>query len=132
MSKKSEQILFWVLRIIPAVIMLQTLYFKFSGAEDSVYIFTTIGMEPWGRYLVGTTELIASILLFTRWNALGALTAVGGMAGAIFFHLTILGIEVQNDGGYLFGLALTTFLCSAVVLVKGKDQLRELLLLLKK
>ena len=132
MSKKSQQIIFWVLRIVPAVIMLQTLYFKFSGAEESVYIFTTIGMEPWGRYLVGTTELIASILLFTRWNALGALTAVGAMAGAVFFHLTILGIEVQNDGGYLFGLALTTLLCSAVVLDKGKDQMRELLFLLKK
>ncbi len=132
MSNTKSNILFWVLRIIPAIIMLQTLYFKFSGAEESVFIFSTIGMEPWGRYLVGTTELVASILLLTRWNAFGALIAVGAMAGAIFFHLTQLGIEVQNDGGYLFGLALVTFVCSLVVLLKGKDDLLKMIAQLKK
>lgn len=132
MSNTKSNILFWVLRIIPAIIMLQTLYFKFSGAEESVFIFSTIGMEPWARYLVGTTELVASILLLTRWNAFGALIAVGAMAGAIFFHLTQLGIEVQNDGGYLFGLALVTFVCSLLVLLKGKDDLLKMIAQLKK
>ncbi|WP_252936626.1 DoxX family protein [Roseivirga pacifica] len=75
-SSKSKTIITWVLRVVPALIMLQTLYFKFTGAEESVYIFTQIGMEPWGRYLVGTTELIAGVLLFTRWYGLGAIIAL--------------------------------------------------------
>ena len=107
----------WACRIIAAIIMLQTLFFKFSGAEESVYIFTTVGMEPWGRYLVGTMELIASVLILipaTSW--VGAGLALGLMAGALGMHLTILGISVNGDGGYLFFLALCVATCSAVIL----------------
>ena len=104
-------------RIIAAIILLQTLYFKFTGAEESIYIFTKVGMEPWGRIGSGIGELIASVLLLvprTAW--LGALMSLGVISGAIFFHLTILGIEVQGDGGYLFILGLVVFICSAIVL----------------
>lgn len=104
-------------RVIAAIILLQTLYFKFTGAEESIYIFTTVGMEPWGRIGSGIAELIASILILmprTAW--LGALMSLGVISGAIFFHLTILGIEVQGDGGYLFILALIVFVCSAIAL----------------
>jgi uncharacterized membrane protein YphA (DoxX/SURF4 family) len=79
----------WALRILAAVIMLQTLFFKFSGAEESIYIFSTLGMEPWGRIGTGTLELIASVLiLFPKTTWIGALLAIGLMSGAIWFHLT--------------------------------------------
>lgn len=111
------------LRLVAAAILLQTLFFKFTGAEESVYIFTTVGQEPWGRYGSGFVELIASILLFTRFRAVGAGLALGVMAGAIFFHLTVLGIEVKGDGGLLFALALITAASSATVLVLHRREL---------
>ncbi len=109
------RIIFWISRIVAAIIMLQTLYFKFTGAEESVYIFTQVGMEPWGRIGVGVMELIASFLILvpsTVW--LGSVLAAGLMGGALMMHLTILGIEVKGDGGYLFILALIVAICSLV------------------
>jgi putative oxidoreductase len=104
-------------RLVAAIILLQTLYFKFTGASESIYIFSTIGMEPWGRWVVGTLELVAGTLLLIPGTAgLGALLAAGLMGGAIGMHLTILGFEVQNDDGYLFFLALTVLAASAIVL----------------
>lgn len=105
------------LRIAIAVILLQTLRYKFLAHPDSVYIFSALGLEPYGRIGIGIVELIASILLFpkkTTW--LGALLSVGLMAGALFSHLTLLGIEVKNDGGALFYMALLTWILSLTVL----------------
>jgi uncharacterized membrane protein YphA (DoxX/SURF4 family) len=105
------------LRFIAAFIMLQTLYFKFTAAPESVYIFETLGLEPVGRIGSGIVELIASILLLipkTVWA--GTLLALGIISGAILSHLTKLGIEVQGDGGFLFILALVVFVSSAIVL----------------
>ena len=105
------------LRLLTALILLQTLFFKFTAHPDSVYIFTTVGMEPFGRIGIGILELIASILLLvprTVWA--GAGLSLGLISGAIFMHLTILGIEVQGDGGTLFGLAVLVFALSAVIL----------------
>lgn len=127
-TSKTKTIINWVLRVIPALIMLQTLYFKFTGADESVYIFTQIGMEPWGRYLVGSTELVAGLLLFTSWYGLGALLAIGAMSGAIFFHLTKLGIAVQGDGGYLFALALMVFICSTLLVLMNFQEIKTKLL----
>ena len=113
MNKK----LLFVLRIVIAVILLQTLRYKFLAHPDSVYIFSTLGLEPYGRIGIGVMELIASVLLFpkrTIW--LGALLSVGLMAGALFSHLTQLGIEVKNDGGTLFYMALVTWTLGLVVL----------------
>jgi len=131
-TTKTKKYLGLALRIIPALIMLQTLYFKFTGAEESVYIFSAIGMEPWGRYLVGVTELVASVLLLSRLNYLGALIGAGAMAGAVFFHITILGIEVMNDGGYLFVLALITLLCCCIIVLQNQQKIKALLFFFKK
>jgi uncharacterized membrane protein YphA (DoxX/SURF4 family) len=116
----------WVLRILAAMIMLQTLYFKFSGAEESVYIFSKLGTEPWGRIGTGIFELIASILiLYPKTTAFGALLAIGLMGGAMWFHLTKLGISVKNDGGQLFIYAFTVFVSSVILLfVYRNDVLR--------
>lgn len=122
---KANNILSWLLRLFAAIILAQTLFFKFSGAEESRYIFSTIGMEPWGRYMVGVAELITAVLLLlprTAW--LGGLMGLGVIAGALFFHLTILGIEVQGDGGTLFYLALAVFVACAGVLWLHKSELQ--------
>lgn len=118
----------WVLRVLAALIMLQTLYFKFSASEESVYIFSTIGMEPWGRITTGIFELIASILLLSpRFTALGAILGMGLMGGAIFFHLTSLGIIVKDDGGQLFIYAIIVFVSCLVIFSNYKSQLFNLL-----
>lgn len=119
----NKNILF-VLRLILAVILLQTLYYKFGGHEDSIYIFTTLGLEPYGRIGIGVMELIASILiLLKRTSWAGALLTVGLMAGAIFSHLTQLGIEVKGDGGQLFYMAVGTWVLSLVVLWSESKQI---------
>lgn len=120
--KKHHLIL--ILRIAIAVILIQTLRFKFTGDEVSVYIFETVGLEPVGRIGIGVLELIAGLLILipkTVWA--GALLSLGLMSGAIFMHLTQLGIEVKGDGGVLFGTAIATFLLSAVVLFFYKKEL---------
>lgn len=119
-----KSIIPWIPRLVAAVIMLQTLYFKFSGAEESVYIFSQLGMEPWGRIGVGVMELIASLLILipaTVW--LGALLAFGLMAGALGMHVTLLGIEVMNDGGYLFYLALIVSICAIIAFWQSRDSI---------
>ena len=104
-------------RLVATAILAQTLFFKFSGAAESVYIFETVGQEPWGRYGSGVVELAACVLFWLpAWIPVGAVLALGVMSGAIFFHLTKLGVEVQGDGGLLFALALFTWASSAVVL----------------
>jgi len=123
-----KKVIFWGIRIIPSLILWQTLYFKFNGAEESIYIFTTIGLEPWGRYLMGIIELIAGVaLLIPRYSWIGAVLAAGIMAGAIFSHLTTLGIVVLDDGGYLFGLAITVLIFSLIVLYSEKNKVLGLL-----
>lgn len=121
---KTTVIVLWVCRLVAAIIMLQTLYFKFTAAPESVYIFSTLGIEPVGRIGSGVGELIASILLLipaTSW--LGALMGLGVISGAIFFHLTKLGIEVQGDGGLLFGYAVVVFVCCVVVAWISRHQI---------
>lgn len=113
---KTATIISWVCQVVAAVILLQTLYFKLTGAPEPVYIFTTIGMEPWGRYGSAAVELVAGILLFVPSLAgIGAVLALGVISGAIFFHLTSLGIVVMDDGGALFVMALVVFVCSLTV-----------------
>jgi len=115
-------ILSWALRATAAVILLQTLFFKFTASPESVYIFTKVGAEPWGRIVSGVVELIAAVLILTpRFTWLGSVLALGVMAGAILSHLTILGIEVQGDKGLLFALALIVFVASAVNLVLHRN-----------
>ena len=121
---KAQRIISWSARLIAAGILLQTLFFKFSGAPESVYIFTKVGMEPWGRYGSGVAELVAALLLLrssTAW--LGAALALGVMSGAIASHLTVLGIVVKDDGGLLFGLALAVAVCCNVILILHRAEI---------
>ena len=121
---KSERVVSWSCRIVAAVILVQTLFFKFTGAEESIYIFTKVGLEPWGRYGSGMAELIAAILLLTpRFAWAGALLALGVISGALASHLTVLGIVVKDDGGLLFGLAITVFVTSAVTAFLHRRQI---------
>lgn len=114
---KSHSIVSWALQLIAAAILGQTLFFKFTAAPESVFIFTKLGAEPWGRISSGVLELIAVALLLTpRTVVLGAILSLGVITGAIASHFTKLGIVVQDDGGLLFALAIMVFVCSASVL----------------
>jgi putative oxidoreductase len=114
---KGQAIASWALQLLVAGILLQTLFFKFTGAPESVYIFTKVGAEPWGRIGSGVIELIAAaMLLVPALVPYGAILALGTISGAIVSHLTILGIEVQGDRGLLFFLALICLAGSAVIL----------------
>lgn len=114
------------LRLVVAAILVQTLYFKFTGAPESVYIFQTLGAEPWGRLGSGVAELIAAVLLLVpRTAGIGAVLSMGIISGALLSHLTLLGIEVQGDGGLLFGLAVAVFVGSAIIAWAHRDALLE-------
>ena len=121
---RNQTIASWILQLVVAAILLQTLFFKFTGAEESVYIFTTVGAEPWGRIGSGVLELIAALMLLIPATVpYGAALTMAVMAGAIGSHLTILGIEVKGDGGLLFGLASTAFVGSVLVLLLRRRQI---------
>ena len=123
-SWNTSLVVSWVLQVIVAVILLQTLFFKFTAADESVYIFSTLGAEPWGRIGSGVAELIAAMLLLVPATiTVGAGLALVVIVGAIVSHLTILGIEVQGDGGLLFFLALTVFVASAAILAIRRGQI---------
>jgi hypothetical protein len=114
----------WACQLTAAAILGQTLFFKFTGAPESRYIFSTLGIEPWGRIGTGVAELVAvALLLYPRTSVLGAVLAVGLMGGAIMSHLTRLGIEVQGDHGLLFKLALTVMATSVIVVVLRRREL---------
>lgn len=136
-----------------AFVFIQSLFFKFSNSPETQYIFGTL--EAWGgslgvpglfapsgifsQYVVGTGELIASLLLLAglsvRWRALrpvGALMSIGVISGAIFFHLfTPLGVSVLNtdgthDGGELFALACGVWVAAALMLWLSKNTIVQL------
>jgi hypothetical protein len=122
----TRTIFSFLLRGVTAVILLQTLYFKFSAAPESVYIFSTLGLEPWGRIGTGVLELIASVLLVTpRTVSAGALLSLGVISGALIGHLTRLGITMPavGDHGELFTLAVIVFVCSASILVLHRSEI---------
>ncbi len=132
---KLKTILSWTLRLIAAIILLQTLYFKFTGQPESVELFSKLGVEPWGRIGTGVIELIASILLLLPATTIfGALLGIGLMLGAILSHLLVIGIVSNGDGGVLFALAFIVLICCSIVLflhktevLKAKDQILKLL-----
>ncbi len=114
----------WALQVLVALILFQTLFFKFTGAEESIYIFTTLGAEPWGRIGSGFAELIAGILLLIpRTAVFGAVMSIGLISGAIGAHLTKLGIVVKDDGGLLFALAVVVLVGSMVIVYLRRARL---------
>jgi len=120
---KITNIIKLVIRIVAAVILLQTLYFKFTAQPESVELFTKLGVEPWGRIGTGVIELITGILLLIPSTVfIGAFLGIGLMAGAILSHLTVLGIQSQGDGGQLFTLAIIVLvLCSILSIIYRKQ-----------
>jgi hypothetical protein len=131
-------ILSWACRVVAAIILLQTLFFKFTAAPESVYIFTKLGtfihgyvsfapigtVEVWGRIGSGIMELIAAVLLLPpRYVRVGTVLAMTATGGAIFSHLTFLGLEVQGDKGLLFLLAIVVFVTSTVALYLHRKQI---------
>ncbi len=128
MTNKIPKMVIWLLRLIPAILLLQTLYFKFSGAEESIYIFTKLGMEPWGRIGTGVLELIAAILILNpKTTGIGAVLALGLISGAIYFHFTKLGLVVLDDGGLLFGYAVTIFITCLLLAIFHLKNIRQLI-----
>ena len=118
----------WALRIVPAIILLQTLFFKFTTAEESVYIFSKLGAEPYGRIGSGVFELIASILLLIpRTTLIGAILGLGVMSGAMLSHLFVLGIEVKGDHGQLFAYAVITAVCCLALIFTLRAKIPDLL-----
>jgi len=115
MLSKPETVVSWVLQLTVAVILFQTLFFKFTGAEESVYIFSTLGIEPWGRIASGLAELAAvGLLLYPPTVIYGALLALGVISGALVSH-TKLGLVIKDDGGLLFALAVVVFVSSLII-----------------
>lgn len=120
---KTKSIISWIVRIVAAVILLQTLYFKFTAQPEAVELFTKLGVEPWGRVGTGIIELLTSILLIVPSTVfIGALLGIGLMAGAIASHLTVIGIVSQGDGGQLFIMAIVVLICSLIILLLHKQQ----------
>ena len=119
----NQNLISWIARIVVAVIFFQTLFFKFTAAPESVAMFETLGMEPYGRIGSGIGELIAGILiLIPKTRAIGGLLALGIISGAIISHLTVLGIEVNGDSS-LFMMAIVVFIGALVTLFLHKDEL---------
>lgn len=126
----TKNIISWVLRLTVSVILIQTLYFKFTAHPDSVHIFSALGIEPWGRIGLGIIELITAILILNpKTKIIGMVNSLGIILGAVFSHILVLGINVSNDGGVLFSLAIIVLIASTVYLIMHKN---ELILLIQK
>jgi uncharacterized membrane protein YphA (DoxX/SURF4 family) len=124
---KNTVIISWILRVIAAAILLQTLYFKLTANPESVELFTKLGVEPWGRIGTAIIELIAGILLLIPSTVfIGAFLGVGLMAGAIMSHLTVIGIESKGDGGQLFMLAIVVLICCLLLIIIHRAKGAEL------
>jgi uncharacterized membrane protein YphA (DoxX/SURF4 family) len=114
---RKQHIVSWIGALIAAGIMLETLFFKFTGAPESVYIFSKMGTEPWMRWVQGIWELGASIgLLIPTLRWAGGILTTGAMLAAILSHMTWLGYSIQGDHGLLFCMALVTFTCGVTIL----------------
>ncbi|TAH27290.1 MAG: DoxX family protein [Cytophagales bacterium] len=124
----TKNIISWALRITVAIILIQTLYFKFTAHPDSVYIFSLLGLEPWGRIALGIIELITALLILrSNTKIIGMATGLGIIIGAVFSHILVLGINVSNDGGGLFTLAIIVFIASSIFLLMHKNELISLI-----
>lgn len=129
MSKERVKVIaYWIVRLVAAIILLQTLFFKFTGHPDSIKLFTALGAEPFGRIGLGIVELITAILLIIpRIAWIGAVMGIGLMFGAIGAHLGVIGINFNNDGGALFTLALVTLIASVITFFFNISKYNQLL-----
>lgn len=138
-----------VLSIFISFVFVQSLFFKYTNSVETQHIFgtldawaSTFGLQGlfaqtglFSQHVIGTAELVASSLLIAglilRWKVLtglGALLAVAIISGAIVFHLfTPLGVEVQGDGGLLFGMACGVWLSGATLAYLSRGELARFL-----
>jgi hypothetical protein len=122
---KNSNVLSWILRILVAVILVQTLYYKFTAHPDSVYIFSKLGAEPYGRIGLGIVELITScLILIPRTKIIGIVLSFGIMCGAILAHLLVIGVQIKGDGGGLLTLAAIVFVSCAILLILHRKEIR--------
>lgn len=129
----NKNIISWILRLTVAIILLQTLYFKFTAHPDSVHIFSALGVEPWGRISLGIIELITAILiLIPKTKIIGMINSLGIILGAVFSHILVLGVNVGNDGGGLFTLAIIVLIASTSFLIMHKNEVLSLVRSIKK
>jgi hypothetical protein len=124
-SFKWGDLVHMIPRLIVAIILAQTLPFKFSGSEESIWIFTQLNMEPWGRYLIGSIELIATLLLITNYYIFGAIISLSIISAANFLHFTKLGFIVNDDGGMLFIMSIIVIFCSLWIILHWNMQKAE-------
>jgi hypothetical protein len=130
---KAKNIISLILKLTVAIILLQTLYFKFTAHPDSVHIFSALGVEPWGRVGLGIIELITVVLiLIPKTKIIGMATSLGIIIGAVFSHILVLGITVSNDGGGLFTLAIIVLLAATIFLIMHKNEVKSLIQNFKK
>ena len=123
------KIFFLLLKVVITLIVGQTLFFKFSGAAESVYIFTTLGVEPWGRIMLGSLELLSIILLWIPKTTVYALILLlGMMSGAVASHLFVLGMEIMGDGGELFILGIVTWVAAVILLLTRLEEVKTLVM----
>ncbi|MCY4523506.1 MAG: DoxX family protein [Halobacteriovoraceae bacterium] len=122
MNKKQE-LTAWIFQIIAAVILVPVGMMKFANGETDIYIFTQLGMEPFGRYLIGVLEILSGILLLSRnLSACGGVLGIGVMCGAILAHVSALGFEVMEDGGmHIWILLIVSLSCLVVVFLRKKQ-----------
>ena len=131
---KPTAIASWTLQLAVVFILGQTLFFKFTGAPETVALFEVLGAEPFGRYAAGLMELAAVVLMLiprTAW--LGSAISFAAITGAIGAHFTRLGISIDPAalgkpaleplaGPSLFGMAVFVFAASSAVLVIRRRQ----------
>ena len=130
---KIKKTISTLLRITIAIILLQTLYFKFTAHPDSVHIFSELGVEPWGRIALGIIELItAALILIPRSQIIGIFLSLGIILGAIFSHILVIGFNVSNDGGGLFTLAIIVFISAMIYIMINWSELISILNSIKK
>ncbi len=132
---KAATIVSWILQIIVAFILGQTLFFKLTGAPETIALFEVLGAEPMGRYATAIAELVCVVLLLVpKTSVLGAIASVGVISGAIMAHLTKLGIDIDPvalnkpeieplAGPSLFAMALIVFFGSLIIIAIRRTQI---------
>ena len=132
MTKTTKKYVIFILQLIIAISHLQTLRFKFTAHHDSVYIFSQLNLEPYGRIGIGIFELIIAILiLIPKTKIIAGMLSIAVITGAIVSHLGPLGVEVQNDNGILFYFALFVLASTLLFLWLQKEEVKLMFTTLK-
>lgn len=103
---KAQIIVNAALKLFPILLFFSSGFAHITSDELSVYIFSHLGVEPVGRYLIGALEISAGFLMILPGRSLEA-GIVGAILslGMIAVHLLFLGTELQGDDSYRFSLA---------------------------